>query len=283
MRVKSLVSLFLVISAVAGIGTSSLGSEYVTNGSNPKLKFVPKDIQWSKKAIQAAKKAEDHVSKELLTELASLRTNGSVRVKKEYIQGSSSTMPKDWSEYVPDARLYRLVGYSPEGRKTSESMILPVEANSLAARLVTINQDDCWLESFSIWDFSTWFKNQCEVTKDKEAVFLRAELRSQLDLMSGSLDLASFPKTQLETCFLNKFPFSIAADKLTCPGLANFFGPQTQVYLNYTEQWGGYSIRVDSANRKYQIKYQIPNFYKIASNTRWNSTFGWISFSPNFN
>lgn len=247
--------------------------------NDPVLKLVPTSISWTKSAFEAASAGERYFESALKREIKLQKSKGSVKLQKVYSKISPEYATTDWRNYLPDIREYRIRGFDSKNRHTRTSEPLPVPTSLMSAKLVYLQQDECSLREFNLFNTATWWQTACSIKVHSKEQFLRASLRSWLRMTDDAISFASFPQQQLDLCFKMKGKFTLTGKSLTCPALSKYFNSQTRVKLYFLDTQGGYEIVVDKKARTYETRYFSPDFEKLAAYASWNEQLATITFN----
>ena len=273
-----LFSALFFVSMSIGLSSATPIDEY-KSPNDPELKFVPTTISWSKSALEAASEAEKYFESTLKHEIKLQKSKGAVRLQKVYGKVSPEYETTDWQNYLPDIREYRIRGFDSKNRHIRTSEPLPVPTSLMSAKLVYLQQDECSLREFNLFNTATWWQTACSITVHPKEQFLRASLRSWLRMTDDAISFASFPQQQLELCFSMKGRFTLTGKTLNCPALSKYFNSQTRVKLYFLDTQGGYEIVVDKKARTYETSYFSPDFKKLATYASWNEQLATITFN----
>jgi len=244
------------------------------------LTNVPKDINWSAKALTAAAMAQEYFKSKLSSEIKAQKSQGAVRLEKSYSQADPSFSSTDWRNYVQDIRPYKIKGFDSNNRLVRISETFPEPTSFMAASMVRLGQNKCSLKGFNLFDSGTWWQTSCSIETPSQSDFLRASLRSWLRMTDGPISFASFPQQQLDLCFEMKAKFKITGQQLSCPSLSKYFNSQTTANLYFLDSQGGYEITVNEKARTYTTRYFAPDFYTLATYAKWDKQLATITFTP---
>ena len=253
-------------------GTQAKTTQCLTN--------VPKDIDWSTKALTAASMAQENFKSKLSSELKTQKSQGAVRLEKSYSSADPAFSSTDWRNYVQDIRPYKIKGFDSNNRLVRISETFPEPTGFMAASMVRLANNKCSLKDFKIFDFGTWWQTSCSIETPSPSDFLRASLRSWLRMTDGPISFASFPQQQLDLCFEMNAKFKITGKQLSCPSLSKYFNSQTTVNLYFLASQGGYEITVNEKAKTYTTRYFAPDFYTLATYAKWDKQLATITFTP---
>ena len=280
LRKHSILCALALLAMLVSNATANAGDGF-QSPTDSRLVSVPADLSWNSKALNSATEAEKYFKSRLDSEVRLQKSQGAVRLQKIYSPISPTYGSIDWKTYVPDIREYKIRGYDANNKLVRTSGAFPEPTSMLlAASLIYLEQDQCSLKSFNLFDIGTWWQTSCTVKTHTPAEFLRAALRSWLRMTDGPGALASFPRQQLDLCFEMNGKFAIKGDLLTCPGLSKYFNSQIAVLLRFRDVQGGYEIVVNEKAKTYSTKYFAPDFQKLAKQAIWNNQLAAITFSP---
>ena len=124
-------------SLAAGLcsGTQAKTAQCLTN--------VPKDINWSAKALSDASMAQEYFKSKLSTELKAQKSQGAVRLEKSYSPANPAFSSTDWRNYVKDIRPYKIKGFDSSNRLVRTSETFPEPTSLMAASMVRLSQNKC--------------------------------------------------------------------------------------------------------------------------------------------
>jgi hypothetical protein len=274
----------LIVSALSVL-LVNLGQSAATTGvgyaspNDPALKHVPTTLSWSASAQKAASDGQRYFESMLLREIRLQKSKGSVKLRKIYSTVSPEYAGTDWRSYLPEVRDYRIRGFDSENRLVRTSDPFPAPTSLMAAKLVYLQQDECSLREFNLFNIATWWQKVCSIKIHPKEQFLRASLRSWLRMTDDPISFARFPQQQLDICFEMKSKFTVTGKTLTCPELSKYFNSITSVKLYFLDPQGGYEIVVDKKTKTYKTKYFAPDFQKLSTYASWNDQLATITFS----
>lgn len=190
--------------------------------TNTQVLKIPKDIKWGSLQVKYASDAQRYLYDEVKKEISIQLNTGAVRLKKIYDDENTVEYP-DWKEYVKDIRVYQIAGYNSSGELVRLSEQFPPNTPNLATRTVYIKQDTCNLMGFNLFDFATWWAEDCKIEKESASKYLRAAMRTWSSMSENAYSLAASFRQEIATCLSSGEKFTLTNGVFSCPGNSKYF------------------------------------------------------------
>ncbi len=280
------ISFLLALSCVLAIPKSSIAltntpnQVVITNERSPLLSAIPKTIVITKHESEEIAKAQRFVYSEIKTEIEHQKSLGATKLTKTFISEDNYSYP-DWKEYVPEIRQYVIKGFAEDGKLVRTSAPLASDLPNLASRLVYLEQNECILRDFSLFDLDTWFTPKCHIKFESKSDYIRASLRTAIAMSGlGPWALGQTPYEQMQDCFNNKYSFTVKSGYFSCPQNVRFWPEpsSTSFPLILKTYKGGYVIKIDVKTRSATMTYYAPNFVEVARHAFWSKGSSVINF-----
>jgi len=264
------ISLTVMLALLISSPNRSTAEDVVTetNSGYYSQMTIPKNLKWTSANLLAAKSAQRFLYRKLITEINSLKSQGSVGIRKRYISEQTLAYP-DWKKYVGELRTYYLVGFDSAGLTTAQTAD-PGDAPNLASRLVYLKDDKCLFRDFNLFDFETWWAPKCQIKVESKEEFLRAALRTWMTMSDNAYQSVSLYKEKVSACISRKLKYSISDGIFNCPSVRSYFYGDTSFPLRQQQLSGGYLFNINKAKGRATLTYLKPMFQDWANTASWD-------------
>lgn len=267
MKAQSTWSLVLAFILTISAPLASSSSDPVSD-TNSQVLTIPKNTKWPSSQLKGASDAQKFFYNQIKKEIAAQRKDGAIRLKKIYSAENTLEYP-DWKTYVKDVRVYEIAGYNSSGELVRVSEPFPADMPNLATRTVYLKQDYCNLNGFNIFDFATWWSEDCQIHKDSPSTYLRAAMRTWLSMSENASSLAASYRQEISTCLSTGEEFSIKSGVFNCPGNAKYFFGTKPFKLKQQLLSGGFWFKVNKESRTATLTHLAPRYDAWAKTARW--------------
>ena len=260
-------SLLLIALMAFGSLPSSSATTTVTVsnlGFNINTDVVPSNLSWTPKSISLARQAQGNLYRELKGQLNYLRSEGAVRVVRiKHKVGPETNYLKqlEVSDY-----LYSLEGYDADGNLVDSTETLFYNLQGPSSRTVYLAQDTCLFRSFNIFDYATWFMQQCSITVEPKEKFLRAALQNWIALVGGYSPGVPIAE-ELKFIASQKLSFKVEDNIFKCLGCTDFiWTPYTTFPMEYSGGLWPYKINYEPKSGHLSMRISKPNYKDLINN-----------------
>jgi hypothetical protein len=269
--IKKFIRFFTSLLLITVIASSSLSASYanttvtVTNlGFNQDTDVVPSNLGWTKKSISLAREAQANLYREIKDQLNYLRSQGAVRVVRiKHKLGLETIYSKQLgiSDY-----LYSLEGYAADGNLVDSTDTLFYNYQGPSSRTVYLTQDTCLFRPFNLFDYATWFMQQCGITVESKEKFLRAALQNWIVMVGGYSPGVPIAE-ELKTITSQKLSFKVEYNIFKCLGCTDFiWTPYTSFPMEHSDGLWPYKITYEPKSGHLAMKIMKPNYKDLINN-----------------
>lgn len=260
-------SMFLIgLMAIGSLPASAVTTNVtVTNlGFNLDTDVVPSNLSWTRKSISLARQAQGNLYKEIKDQLNYLRSEGAVRIVRiKHKVGSDPRYIKklDVSDY-----LYSLEGYDSDGNLVDSTETLFYNLQGPSSRTVYLAQDTCLFRSFNIFDYATWFMQQCSITVESKEKFLRAALQNWIAMVGGHSPGVPVAE-ELKVIASQNLSFKVEDNTFKCLGCTDFiWTPYTGFPMEHSGGLWPYKITYEPKSGHLSMRISKPNYKDLINN-----------------
>lgn len=260
----------------------------VLNKEDMALRQISRQINWDAKALDAAKSAQDYLTKKLQAELDAQKKLGArtVFTQDQSMDKSLVTNTPDHQKFVgtDGAMKYTITGNDGKNAATRTSKLFPEGSDYLSSYLVQLEKWNCKVTWEIVFSFQSWFIPDCKiVSSGGPDEFLRLALRSYLDIQKhNTFQDAENAANKVRRCLKGNYRYTIKDGVLDCPGIAYAFKGVHQIKLKVVRDDGGYVFEVDQNTNTATLRYVRPNYKKLATYAKWKTNTPYITFdAPN--
>ena len=268
----------LVLAIFVVSPTHPASSDDPVKDTNTQVLKIPKDIKWGSLQVKQASLAQKYLHDEIKKEISSQKKAGAVRLKKIYSEENTVEYP-DWKDYVKENRLYQIAGYNSSGELVRLSEQFPSDTPNLATRTVYLKQDTCNLNGLILFDFATWWAEDCKIEMESASKYLRAAMRTWSSMSENAYSLAASFRQEISTCLSSGEKFTLTNGVFSCPGNSKYFFGIKPFKMKQQLLSGGFWFKVDAKRRTATMTYLLPLYDEWAKTARWIPSDQVIRFS----
>lgn len=262
-------SLAIAITLVSpATGSYSKDSLSITDtGFNLSTDVVPSNLHWTDKSLAIAKTAQRFLYRTLKNEIAMQKQAGAVKLKR--VSHPTDSGVRNWKKLDLSPNLYSIDGYDSNGNLVLSGETLFATSQTIQNRTVYLTQETCLLRPFNLFDFETWFTQQCSITVEPKEKFLRAAMQSWLSLVGGFTPDGQAISHELQTVIAENIKFRVDKKNFYCLACSEYFKtPYASFPLEYSAGLWPYKIKYEPSNRHFSLKLLKPNYLELMSHAR---------------
>lgn len=240
------------------------------------VRRVSDALPWSEESLRGARRLIAVERDAIRGSLKTLKDSGAAKVNVVYSSWHESEINKYLST-TDKIRRFSIEGLSDSGVVVGNQGPFPDLPRQFGAYGVHLNESGCRLQSWNLFDPSSWFAPTCEVLTMKPEDYLQLTLIGTVAL--SEVDGFYHSKiAELDALAKAKSHCVVKANKIICSASSGGISKRQILPAAYKAMIGGYTISIEPLSGRFHFKEIAPDVVRLARTAQFKPKLSMILF-----